>query len=160
MGFNHSSVHIWHFELLVGLNYSYGIHAWNSWMIRRINITAEWQCCSYQFPCLLCWWNFYLFRLCCLSALVYKISETLGLPCTGCLHIAVLLGDRHRSSILGIPCWSEHVHTALEIQKDLLGAWNLKVCLSNVTKTSVASAARLLDEFSAALKFLQSMSIQ
>ena len=66
--------------------------------------------------------HYYLFRLCCLSALVYKISETLDLPCAGCLHIAVLLGDRHRSSILGVPCWPEHVHTALEIQKDLLGA--------------------------------------
>ena len=79
------------------------------------------------------------------------------LPCTRRLHIAVLLGDRHWSSILGISRWPKHVHTTLEIQQDLLS----KLFLFDLTKkTSVASAARLLEEFSAALKFLQSMSIQ
>ena len=79
------------------------------------------------------------------------------LPCTRRLHIAVLLGDRHWSSVLGVPRWPKHVHTTLEIQQDLC---TQVTSFGFDKKTSVASAARLLEEFSAALKFLQSMSIQ
>ena len=42
----------------------------------------------------------------------YSIKTSM-IPCTRRLHIAVLLSHRHRSRVLGVPCWPQHVNSAL-----------------------------------------------